>query len=213
MQFKGMVIKVANQFKLIKLDEGNHSSPEFGMCVMEATCLLYPGEKRFTDFPNCVSYGIAGFAQGVNDSLGENDRQFLWKYIPKFIGTAHDGMDNQRAKAVCKWLMKHDRSRIESILNDIEADWDYGPEGKTARKSFEEDLDSVMDMLSGAWLGQDRNKRIKKYQEILDILMPHEPPSLAKLQWEKLLEGNAEDISLSDKQFAQYMQHGMAVTI
>ena len=88
------------------LASGGHSSPEDGMCIMEATA--YFAREPFSDHPKCVSRVIASFCRSWNDSLNDADRNRLLKpYVTKVIGTATNDADEQtRAWLATDWLVR-----------------------------------------------------------------------------------------------------------
>jgi hypothetical protein len=90
----------------LQLASGGHSSPEAGMCVMEATAYI-AGEK-FSDSPECVSPVIAAFCRSWNDGLGDEARNRLLKpYITKIIGTNTGAADDEvRAWMATDWLVR-----------------------------------------------------------------------------------------------------------
>lgn len=76
------------------LDEGSHSSPDEGMCVMEAVAFV-AGEP-FSDHPACASPTIGAFLRSWNDALDDDARQELKSYIPRLVGSASTKKVEQR---------------------------------------------------------------------------------------------------------------------
>ena len=89
----------------LHLDGGDHSTPDVGMCVMEAVAWL-AGEEHSAE-PECVSPVIRAFAVSWNDSLPGPDRDRLLKpLIPDMVGTNKGPeVDEQLAWIVINWLV------------------------------------------------------------------------------------------------------------
>lgn len=189
-----MLVKMGNRTKLIQLRKGAHGGPGQGVCVMEAVSTLYPGQSH-TDSPRCVSNPLIGMAQGINDSLSDQNRQMLWKFVPKFIGTANDGLANERAKAGLYWL----ENNYPDILEQA--------------SSSSRDLPQICYLLRRVFNQARGQKKAKIAEEFLSVLMPHEPPSLAKLQWEKLQQVYGADVDPSMYDFEEFAAQGMAVAL
>lgn len=85
--------KLAN---LRSLARGAHYGRSSDRCVMEAIAEI-TGEE-LSDRPSCVSCGLAGSGQLINDALSDEHRQRLIGYIPVLIGTADDGREKDRAQ-------------------------------------------------------------------------------------------------------------------
>ena len=89
----------------LHLDGGSHSSPEDGMCVMEA--VAYFAHEPHSDKPKCVSPAIGAFLRSWNDSMSAEDRQRLKPYIPKVVGTSTTAEDEStRAWMATDWLAR-----------------------------------------------------------------------------------------------------------
>ena len=89
----------------LHLEKGNHSSPDAGMCVMEAVAML--ASEDFSDAPQCVSPVIRAFLVSWNDSLDDDDRQTLKQYIPMVIGTnAGPAVDIELSWMALDWLVR-----------------------------------------------------------------------------------------------------------
>lgn len=89
----------------ITLAKGAHTSPDDGMCVMEAASML-AGEP-FGDSPACVSPVIGAFLRNWNDSLDDADRQQLKRWIPKIVGTVSTPeVEERRAWMALDWLVR-----------------------------------------------------------------------------------------------------------
>ena len=89
----------------LTLEAGGHSSPDAGMCLLEATAYL-AGEPH-SDHPTCVSPVLATFGRAWNDALNDTDRQFLKPYTLKLIGTASTPeVEDRRAWMAMDWLVR-----------------------------------------------------------------------------------------------------------
>jgi hypothetical protein len=87
------------------LDKGNHKNPADGMCVMEAVSLM--AGEGFTDAPSCASPVLRAFLISWNDSLPDDERQELKRYIPRLIGTAGSPeLEKKRAWMATDWLVR-----------------------------------------------------------------------------------------------------------
>jgi hypothetical protein len=77
------------------LSRGRHASPDRGRCAMEWVAQL-TGDAH-TDRPDAVSPVAAEYVRHLNDVLADAPRQRLRPYLSRMIGTAGDGLDEQRA--------------------------------------------------------------------------------------------------------------------
>jgi hypothetical protein len=77
------------------LSRGRHVSPDRGRCAMEWVAQL-TGEAH-TDRPGATSAVAAEYVRHLNDVLPDGPRQRLRPYLSRMIGTAGDGLDEQRA--------------------------------------------------------------------------------------------------------------------
>ena len=87
----------------IPLLRGAHDSNE-QMCAMEAAAWI-AGEEH-SDRPRCVSPVLGAFVRSWNDALDDEERQALKPCIPRMIGTAGDGHDEERAWMAVDWLVR-----------------------------------------------------------------------------------------------------------
>ena len=69
----------------LKLLTGAHSSPDEGMCVMEAVAFV-AGESH-SDHPKCACETIGDFMRSWNDSGDDAIRERMKSYIPRLVGT------------------------------------------------------------------------------------------------------------------------------
>ncbi len=77
------------------LSRGRHVSPDRGRCAMEWVAQL-TGEVH-TDRPSAASAVAAEYVRSLNDVLDDEPRQRLRPYLVRMLGTAGDGLDEQRA--------------------------------------------------------------------------------------------------------------------
>jgi len=83
---------------------GTHGTPEEGRCAMEWVSRL-AGEPH-SDEPACVSPVLRVFCASLNDGLEDIPRQRLRLYLPRTIGTSHDGLDDRRGWMAIDWLIR-----------------------------------------------------------------------------------------------------------
>jgi hypothetical protein len=86
----------------VRLDKGQHASPESGACVMELASML-AGEP-FTDHPQAVCPVIAAFLRTYNDGVDTRRRQDLYAYASAAVGTRADkAVEVARAARLAEW--------------------------------------------------------------------------------------------------------------
>jgi hypothetical protein len=83
---------------------GPHAHPDDGRCAMEWVSYL-AGEPH-SDEPACVSPVLRAFCTALNDSLEDGPRQRLRPYLARTIGTADDGLDEDRSWVAMDWLIR-----------------------------------------------------------------------------------------------------------
>jgi len=89
----------------ITLQRGAHdSNGDKQFCAMEAAAWI-AGEPH-SDHPQCVSPVLGAFVRALNDALDDEQRQALKPCIPRMIGTAGDGHDEERAWMAVDWLVR-----------------------------------------------------------------------------------------------------------
>jgi hypothetical protein len=86
------------------LAKGSHTDPNRGRCAMEWVSFI-AGEPH-SDQPVCVSPVLKAFCIAFNDALEDGPRQRLRPYLTRCIGTAGDGLDEQRAWMATDWLIR-----------------------------------------------------------------------------------------------------------
>jgi hypothetical protein len=86
------------------LSYGTHATPEEGRCAMEWVSHL-AGEPH-SDSPSCVSPVLRALCISLNDTLPDGPRQRLRPYLARTIGTAGDGLDEERAWLAMDWLIR-----------------------------------------------------------------------------------------------------------
>jgi hypothetical protein len=92
-----------NSIEEIILQSGAHTSPNEGMCVMEA--VAYFAGEPFSDHPDCVCPVIGAFLRSWNDGVDDAFRQRLKPYIPRVVGTA-DAHAEERSWLAMDWIIR-----------------------------------------------------------------------------------------------------------
>ena len=88
----------------LTLAKGAHEAGG-AMCVMEAAAFI-AGEP-WSDRPACVLPVIGAFLRSWNDSLGDDDRQQLKRWIPEIVDTnAGDMVDVELSWMALDWLIR-----------------------------------------------------------------------------------------------------------
>ena len=94
----------------ITLGKGSHPAPSDAphggdLCVMEAVAWI-AGEP-WSDSPSCASEVIGAFLRSWNDTLPDDDRQNLKRYIPRLVGSAGTPeQEDARAWMSLDWLVR-----------------------------------------------------------------------------------------------------------
>jgi hypothetical protein len=88
----------------LRLDNGAHSSPTDGHCLLEVVSMF--ADEPFTDHPQCVSPVLTNFGISLNDRWDDEQRQKLKVFIPLLPGTAGDGHDEARGYLALDWLVR-----------------------------------------------------------------------------------------------------------
>ena len=94
----------------ITLGKGSHPAPSDAphggdLCVMEAVAWI-AGEP-WSDSPSCASEVIGAFLRSWNDTLPDDDRQDLKRYIPRLVGSAGTPeQEDARAWMSLDWLVR-----------------------------------------------------------------------------------------------------------
>ncbi len=94
------------------LSRGRHAAPDRGRCAMEWVAEL-TGQPH-TDRPRSASEVAAEYVRHFNDVLADGPRQRLRPYLSRMIGTADDGLDEQRAWSCAQRLA---RSSLPTALD------------------------------------------------------------------------------------------------
>ena len=87
-----------------RLAYGTHRTAEEGRCAME--WVSYMAGEPHSDDPACVSPVLRAFCTTLNDSLEDAPRQRLRPYLGRTIGTAQDGLDDERSWLALDWLIR-----------------------------------------------------------------------------------------------------------
>jgi hypothetical protein len=100
-----------SQIDEVRLDRGQHSSPEAGMCFMEMVA-FFAGEKH-SDQPKCACPVLGAYGIRLNDSMPDDVRDRLLKpLVPLIAGTADKASEQQRAEFLAMWAV----NRVLPIL-------------------------------------------------------------------------------------------------
>lgn len=87
------------------LDDGAHSGPGDGICLLEA--VAYITGEPWSDRPACACPVIARYAMNLNDRMPEDQRQRLLPYIVRIAGSrATPEIEQQRAYKAATWACK-----------------------------------------------------------------------------------------------------------
>jgi hypothetical protein len=86
------------------LSYGSHATPDEGRCAMEWVAYL-AGEPHSAS-PVCVCPTLRAFCIVFNDGLPDTKRQRLRPYLARTIGTAGDGLAEQRSWMATDWLIR-----------------------------------------------------------------------------------------------------------
>ena len=93
------------QIAALKLDNGSHSDPSAGHCLLEVVS-MFAGEE-FGDEPACVDPVLAAFGRAWNDALPDDERQQLKRYIVLLPGTAgSEALSQRRGWMAADWLIR-----------------------------------------------------------------------------------------------------------
>jgi hypothetical protein len=102
----------------VRLEPGRHRSPDDGVCVVELASMI--GGEKFTDRPDCVCPVIGSFLRSWNDRAGYADRQRLYPYASRVVGTGG--------------YRRISRIRRDICLSYAGADLDRGPLRRAAAR-------------------------------------------------------------------------------
>lgn len=90
----------------LSLKRGAHSSPDDGMCVMEA--VAYVAGEPHSDAPTCACPVIGAFMRSWNDCLTDADRdRILAPYITRLVGSrSTSDVELRRSYLAFDWLIR-----------------------------------------------------------------------------------------------------------
>ena len=89
----------------LHLASGGHSSPDKGMCVMEAVAFM--AKESFSDHPACACPVIAAVLRRWNDKLDDKKRQELKRYIVPLIGSkSTPEVERSRKFVIVDWSLR-----------------------------------------------------------------------------------------------------------
>ena len=141
----------------LHLDNGSHRDPEQGHCLMEAVSMF--AKEPFTDEPTCVSPYLRRFGIGLNDRANDQRRQDLQRFIPLVVGTAGDGLDEQRRWLAAdhitkvltpKWLDRANLPELAAKLRNLTPITDHAS-WLEARKAITEVRDITWPLRQSRW--------------------------------------------------------------
>ena len=101
-------------------DDGGHSSPDEGMCVMEAVAFV-AGEP-FSDHPACACPVIASFMRAWNDGLptDEDRRRLLSPFVLRLVGSkATPEVELRRSWMAFDWLVRECAAEFLSLTDAL----------------------------------------------------------------------------------------------
>jgi hypothetical protein len=97
----------APNHQTVRLSKGPHRSPDDGVCVMELASML--AGERFTDHPRSVCRVIGGFLRCYNDAIDQAQRQDLYAYASKVVGTRQGRAVTRARKELClRWAAERE---------------------------------------------------------------------------------------------------------
>jgi hypothetical protein len=139
------------QIEALRLASGGHSSWETGACVMEA--VSYVAGEPFSDHPKCASRMLTSFLIGLNDRLGDDDRQLLKPYIVRLVGTNTGSADEQTRKWMLRdWLVhEYAPARLRAAGLMAEAEQFEGLVAITGESEWEAARDTIYAVRDAAW--------------------------------------------------------------
>lgn len=99
------VLTVPPELQAVEIGLGSHPTDDAGdcLCFMEAVARL-AGEGR-TDHPACADTVITRLGNGINDAMSWTSRQSLKVLAPFVVGTAGDGLAEQRLAFAMRWMV------------------------------------------------------------------------------------------------------------
>lgn len=123
---------------VFELKGGAHTSPQTGVCAMEAVAWL-AGEEH-GDKPDCACPLIGDMVRTINDVISDKQRQRLIPFLPRIIGSKpvkdhpQKGMrvaKEPRLLRLCEFVSMHNPSyKVDEVLIEYEiADQIFDPEG------------------------------------------------------------------------------------
>jgi hypothetical protein len=88
----------------VKLGQGNHASPQDGLCFMEMAA-WFAGEKH-TDKPECACPVLGAYGIRLNDAMPDELRDRLLKpLVPQIVGTRDSDSAQKRAEFFAMWAV------------------------------------------------------------------------------------------------------------
>lgn len=155
----------------LRLGHGSHKPPSNGLveaCVMEA--VAYVAGEPWSDHPACASPVITSFLIGLNDRLGDDDRQKLKPYITRLVGTntGNPADETTRRYMLLDWVAHEAlpgllrRAELPEIAEEMEALVSVTDEAsaRAARDAFPSARDATLPKRQ-AWRAEIR-KRVEE---------------------------------------------------
>jgi hypothetical protein len=100
----------APSHQTVKLARGAHRSPDDGVFVMELASML--AGERFTDHPRSACRVIVSFLRSYNDAVDERQRQDLYAYASKVVGTrGRRAVVRARRELCLRWAAEREGRR------------------------------------------------------------------------------------------------------
>jgi hypothetical protein len=103
----------------VLLEPGSHRNPNDGVCIIELASII--GGERFGDRPRCVCPVLAAYLRGWNDRAGYADRQRLYPYATRVVGTGGYRRISRIRRDICLvWAGADlDRGRLWRIVDRL----------------------------------------------------------------------------------------------
>jgi len=87
------------------LAKGSHSSPDKGLCIMEAVAFL--AKESHSDHPECACPVVSAMLRRLNDQMNDTERQQLKRFIVPLIGSkSTPKVERIRAYLALDWSIR-----------------------------------------------------------------------------------------------------------
>jgi hypothetical protein len=155
--------------RTVRLAKGGHKPGEGKACLLEVVSML-AGEP-FSDDPECACPVLASFGRRTNDWLNDDERQLLWQFTTRIVGSRADRETEQRrAYRMADWAVRE----VAPLALEAQG---RGEEAAKLRA-----LDPVVDKATAradanaAYAAANRNQLFQMSIDLLDELCPPAPP-------------------------------------